>query len=437
MDSASHLISGMLKTIGIPVRLGHNSHNPIAASFQEIDARWLDTLNLILGGAVCLYVAKYVVDQMQDVMSNTGDKGNMAALQSQLAEKLGRPDILNMTFDQYESAIMNDVMCPDDIEVTFDSIGGMESELETIEENICAPMQLAKNYADFQSIAPMPTGALLYGPPGTGKTLSARAIAKESGATFVGIKSSTMMSKWFGESNKMITALFSLARKLAPSVIFLDEVDTLLGNRGDQHSTAHNSMLGHMLAEWDGLTGSQYPVIVLGTTNRPHDLDKAFLRRMPLMIKTSVPNYEGRIAILKKLLRHETLADDVNIGVLALNTTNYSGSDLREFTRLATTARAKEIVQITKKHMADAMVGRKKLPPSYKPPVIEVRPLNGKDFQDALSKARCTGDEAFDYAEETLLDESKRQQEMYEKVAATLMKLSKPKNQPAPGCELD
>ena len=262
---------------------------------------------------------------------------------------------------------------------------------------------------------------LLYGPPGTGKTLSARAIAKESGATFVAIKCSTIMSKWYGETNKTITALFSVARKLAPSIIFLDEVDTLLGSRGTD-SPAHNSMLGNMLMEWDGLSGSA-PVMVLGTTNRPHDLDKAFLRRMPLMIKTATPDYRGRVDILKKMLRSDQLADDVDVGALALNTPNYSGSDLKEFIRLATSCRARELVEMTRQQMRDKPKDKPKggkekleLPP--------LRPLVMEDFMQALKKSSCTGDEAFDYAEETLLEDSKKRKEVIDRVAKALESLS-------------
>ena len=111
------------------------------------------------------------------------------------------------------------------------------------------------------------------------------------------------MDKWVGETDKFITAIFSLARKLAPSVIFMDEVETLLKKRGgDQSSQVMNSAQGVFLSEWDGLTTTNSssslllsaPVVVLGATNRPMDLDKAFLRRMPVQIKTKVPDLDAR-----------------------------------------------------------------------------------------------------------------------------------------------
>ena len=362
-----------------------------------------------------LWCGKYLLDIMKDGM-NGPTRDEVKAIQVKLARKLGRPEIINMEFDGHESSIMQDVLCPSDLNVSFDDIGGMSEELKSIVENICTPLQLASAYEDFDRVAPIPTGVLLYGPPGTGKTLSARAIAKEANATFVVMKCSTVMSKWYGESNKTIGALFSLARKLAPSIIFLDEVDTLLGNRGQSDSSAHQSLLGNVLAEWDGLQGDA-PVVVLGTTNRPHDLDKAFLRRMPLMIKTSTPTYAGRIDILRKMLVHEKLEEDVDIEGLALKTDNYSGSDLREFVRLATTQRAKELVVEAKKMMeraGAAGAGLKKLT------MPEVRPLRMADFNNSIDKARCTGDEAFDYEEENLLSDALRQKEVLARVQRAL-----------------
>src|SRR5690606_32811638 len=113
-------------------------------------------------------------------------------------------------------------------------------------------------------------------------------IAKESGATFVGIKASTILSKWVGESEKLIAALFSLARKLSPTVIFVDEIDTLLKQRDGSSNSTLTTGLGLFMSEWDGLHSSSTaaPVVILGATNRPDDIDPAFRRRMPLSVRT-------------------------------------------------------------------------------------------------------------------------------------------------------
>jgi ATPase family AAA domain-containing protein 1 len=126
----------------------------------------------------------------------------------------------------------------------------------------------------------------------------AKALAKESGATFINIPASSLTSKWFGESNKLVAALFSLARKTAPSIIFIDEIDSFLRERssGDHEVTA--LMKAEFMTHWDGLNSSTDRIVVLGATNRPGDIDPAFLRRMPKHFRVGLPEAEQRAKIL-------------------------------------------------------------------------------------------------------------------------------------------
>lgn len=175
----------------------------------------------------------------------------------------------------------------------------------------------------------------------------AKAIAKEAGIAFIGVKSATVFSKWVGESDKMVTALFGLAKKIAPCVIFIDEVDTLLRKRSsDSGSTNWGvSMTGAMLSEWDGiLTDSKAPVLVLGATNRPLDIDDAFLRRMPFVVEVPVPDRSTRIEIFGAMLRNVPLGSDVDVSALAEVTEGATGSDMRELCRLAAINRMKCIM---------------------------------------------------------------------------------------------
>jgi ATPase family AAA domain-containing protein 1 len=172
----------------------------------------------------------------------------------------------------------------------------------------------------------------------------------ESHISFIGIKSATIFSKWVGESDKMVTALFGLARKIAPCVIFIDEVDTVLRKRSSD-SGGNNwsaSVTGTFLSEWDGLTSdATAPVLVLGATNRPNDIDDAFLRRMPFVVQVSVPTLQTREQILRAMLREEPLGEDVDLQGLASLTEGATGSDLRELCRLAAISRMKCIMTET------------------------------------------------------------------------------------------
>ncbi|KAL2149512.1 hypothetical protein VTH82DRAFT_8163 [Thermothelomyces myriococcoides] len=172
------------------------------------------------------------------------------------------------------------------------------------------------------------TGCLLYGPPGTGKTLLAKAVAKESGANMLEVSAADINDKWVGQSEKNVQALFSLARKLEPCVIFLDEADALLAARRSGHArAAYRETITQFLREWDGLTGSRAFIMV--ATNRPFDLDEAVLRRLPRKILVDLPLAAEREAILRVVLRDEVLAPDVDLAKLAAETELYSGSDLK------------------------------------------------------------------------------------------------------------
>jgi AAA+ superfamily predicted ATPase len=171
-------------------------------------------------------------------------------------------------------------------------------------------------------------GCLLYGPPGTGKTLLAKAVAKESGASVLEVSAADINDKWVGQSEKNVQALFSLARKLAPCVIFLDEADALLAaRRSGPTRAAYRETITQFLREWDGLTGSRAFIMV--ATNRPFDLDEAVLRRLPRKILVDLPLTPEREAILRVMLKEETLAGDVDLAWLAKETELYSGSDLK------------------------------------------------------------------------------------------------------------
>ncbi|BFZ59287.1 hypothetical protein YB2330_000293 [Saitoella coloradoensis] len=173
------------------------------------------------------------------------------------------------------------------------------------------------------------SGVLLYGPPGTGKTLLAKAVAKECGARVLDIKGSEIQSMWVGEGEKNIKALFSLARKIAPTVIFLDEVDALFAARSEKAQQNHREVINQFMAEWDGIRSKNLGVIVMGATNRPFDLDEAILRRMPRRIMVDLPTEEDRLAILKIHLKDEKIHDEVDLRALANRTVRYSGSDLK------------------------------------------------------------------------------------------------------------
>lgn len=172
-------------------------------------------------------------------------------------------------------------------------------------------------------------GALLYGPPGTGKTHLARVLAGKSGLTMIRVSAAEIESKWIGETEKAIKALFNLARMITPCIIFIDEADALFDQRGERDSYYKRSRVNQLLQEMDGLVKSKSAPFTLLASNFPQQLDHAVLRRVPSRLYIGLPSVQSRASIFEILLREERLHPDVDIRSLSRRTDRYTGSDIQ------------------------------------------------------------------------------------------------------------
>lgn len=179
----------------------------------------------------------------------------------------------------------------------------------------------------------------------------AKALAHESGATFINLHISTLTEKWYGDSNKMVNAVFSLARKLQPSIVFIDEIDAVLGTRRSGEHEASGMVKAEFMTHWDGLTsantsGRPERILVLGATNRIQDIDDAILRRMPKKFPVSLPNALQRLRILGLVLRDtKTDKDNFNLEYLVRIMAGMSGSDIKEACRDAAMGPVREFIR--------------------------------------------------------------------------------------------
>ncbi len=220
--------------------------------------------------------------------------------------------------------------------VAWDDIGGAGEAIDKLKEGIELPL---KNPDAFRRLGIRPAkGFLLYGPPGTGKTLLAKAVAKEAEANFISMKSSDLLSKWYGESEQQIARLFARARAVAPCVVFIDEIDSLVPARGSGQGEPQvtGRVVNTILAEMDGLEELQ-SVVVVGATNRPTLVDPALLRpgRFDELVYVGTPDKPGREHILGIHTAKMPLADDVDLGAIAAETERFTGADLEDVVRRA------------------------------------------------------------------------------------------------------
>lgn len=272
-----------------------------------------------------------------------------------------------------QEAILNNVVEDDNGKggVSWNDIGGLEEVKRSLYEAVIMP---SLNPGLFSGLRAPPKGMLLFGPPGNGKTMIAKAVAHESKATFFNISASALTSKWVGDGEKMVKTLFALARYLQPSVIFIDEVDSILTERSSGENDAMRRLKTEFLIQFDGVGSTNGErIFVLGATNRPQDLDEAARRRFTKRIYVPLPDKATRKLIATRLLsKNKHSLTKAQFNKVANLTEGYSAADLSALCKEAAMIPLREI------SISDvAMFSEDK-----------VRPISLSDIKSALSHIR-------------------------------------------------
>ena len=256
---------------------------------------------------------------------------------------------------------------------TYENVGGLRSEVQRVREMIELPM---KHPEVFQKLGiEPPKGVLLYGPPGTGKTLIAKAVANESGANFFSIAGPEIMSKYYGESEQRLREIFDDAQKAAPSIIFIDEIDSIAPKRGEVTGEVERRVVAQLLAMMDGLK-ERGAVVVIGATNREEAIDPALRRpgRFDREIEIGVPDRSDRIEILQIHMQNMPLSDDVNLESLADRMHGFVGADINALCKEAA-------MRALRRYMPD-LTTEDEIPPE----IIEHMLVRREDFEEALKE---------------------------------------------------
>ncbi|XP_072848846.2 spastin isoform X3 [Pogona vitticeps] len=275
--------------------------------------------------------------------------------------------------------------------VKFDDIAGQELAKQALQEIVILPSLRPELFTGLRAPA---RGLLLFGPPGNGKTMLAKAVAAESNSTFFNISAASLTSKYVGEGEKLVRALFAVARELQPSIIFIDEVDSLLCERREGEHDASRRLKTEFLIEFDGVQSSgEDRILVMGATNRPQELDDAVLRRFTKRVYVSLPNEETRLLLLKNLLSKQgNPLTQKELAQLARMTEGYSGSDLTALAKDAALGPIRELKPEQVKNMSasemrnirlsDFTESLKKIKRSLSPQTLEGYIRWNKDFGD-------------------------------------------------------
>jgi len=263
--------------------------------------------------------------------------------------------------------------------VTWEDIGDLERAKQRIRELVELPLKYPELFRRL-GITP-PKGVLLYGPPGTGKTLLAKAVANETNAYFIAINGPEIMSKWYGESERRLREIFEEAKKNAPAIIFIDEIDAIAPKREEVVGEVEKRVVSQLLTLMDGLQ-ERGDVIVIAATNRPDALDPALRRpgRFDREIEIPVPNKEARLEILKVHTRGVPLADDVDLEKIAEVTHGYTGADLAALVREAGMSALRRI-------LPKLNLEEKRLDPK----ILEELKVTMEDFKNAMKEIRPSG----------------------------------------------
>lgn len=232
--------------------------------------------------------------------------------------------VMQTTKIEISTNVVQDLKVPS---IAYEDIGGLKEEIDMIREMVELPIKHPEVFNRLGIGAPQ--GLLLTGPPGTGKTLLAKALASETNSHFIVINGPEIMSKYYGESEKQLRDVFEEAAKQAPSIIFIDEIDSIAPKRGEGRDQVEKRVVAQLLTAMDGLK-SRGEVVVIGATNRPDDIDEALRRpgRFDREIKINVPGEQGRKEIFQIHTRGMPLSNDVDINYIVQKTIGFTGADL-------------------------------------------------------------------------------------------------------------
>lgn len=264
-------------------------------------------------------------------------------------------------------------------QITYEDIGGLRDELQRLRETIELPMRHPELFRRL-GIEP-PKGVLLFGPPGTGKTLIAKAVANESGAHFIPIAGPEVISKYYGESEQRLREVFEEAAENAPSIIFIDELDSITPKREEVTGEVERRVVAQLLTMMDGLE-ERGQVVVIGATNRLDAIDPALRRpgRFDREIEIGVPSNPDRIEILKIHTRGMPLFDDVRLEELAERTHGYTGADIAALSREAA-------IRALRRYLPHINLDEEEIPEE----VLETMVVTAKDFRQALREITPSG----------------------------------------------
>lgn len=264
-------------------------------------------------------------------------------------------------------------------QVTYEDIGGLTDEIKKVREMIELPLRHPEIFEKLGIEAPK--GVLLYGPPGTGKTLLAKAVANESNAHFISISGPEIMSKFYGESEARLREIFKEAKEKSPSIIFIDEIDSIAPKREEVTGEVERRVVSQLLSLMDGLE-ARGKVIVISATNRPNAIDPALRRpgRFDREIEIKVPDKKGRKDILMIHTRNMPLSDDVNADKIASISHGYVGADLEYLCKEAA-------MKCLRRLLPELNLEDEKLPPE----TLDKLVVNADDFQNAIREVTPSG----------------------------------------------
>ncbi|XP_062398164.1 spastin isoform X2 [Sardina pilchardus] len=315
--------------------------------------------------------ASHTASNHRGTAGKSGNRGNgkQATPTSTPARKRDMKNFKNVD-SKLANLIVNEIV-DSGSSVKFDDVAGQELAKQALQEIVILPALRPELFTGLRAPA---RGLLLFGPPGNGKTMLAKAVAMESNATFFNISAASLTSKYVGEGEKLVRALFAVSRELQPSIIFIDEIDSLLCERREGEHDASRRLKTEFLIEFDGVqSGGDDRVLVMGATNRPQELDEAVLRRFAKRIYVALPTEETRLKLLKNLLgKHGNPLIQKELSQLARLTDGYSGSDLTSLAKDAALGPIRELRPEQVRNMS----------------ANEMRNIRFSDFVESLKKIK-------------------------------------------------